>query len=87
MSPLAVGELTLGDWLRPLGLRTALVGKTHMAADREGMARLGIDPASNTGVLLSECGFEPCERGRRVASRHLRRPGPRLQPLAPGARL
>ena len=60
--PLAVGELTLGDWLRPLGLRTALVGKTHMAADREGMQRLGIDPASNTGILLSECGFQPYER-------------------------
>ena len=60
--PLGVGELTLGDYLRPLGLRTALVGKTHMAADREGMRRLGIDPASSTGVLLSECGFEPYER-------------------------
>ena len=33
--PLKVGELTLGDYLRPLGMRTALVGKTHMAADAE----------------------------------------------------
>ena len=60
--PLRVGEPTLGDHLRPLGVRTALVGKTHMAADREGMARLGIDPRSNIGVLVSQCGFEPFER-------------------------
>ena len=60
--PLKVGELTLGDHLRPLGLRTALVGKTHMAADVEGLARLGIDPASEIGVRIAECGFEPFER-------------------------
>jgi arylsulfatase A-like enzyme len=60
--PLSVAELTLGDYLRPLGVRVALVGKTHMQADRAGMARLGIDPASSTGVLVSECGFEPYER-------------------------
>jgi arylsulfatase A-like enzyme len=60
--PLKVGEATLGDYLRPLGRRTVLVGKTHMAADREGMARLGIDPASIIGVRVAECGFEPFER-------------------------
>jgi arylsulfatase A-like enzyme len=60
--PLRVGELTLGDHLRALGARTALVGKTHMAADVEGMARLGIDPASAIGVRVAECGFEPFER-------------------------
>lgn len=60
--PLKVGELTLGDYLRPLGLRTALVGKTHMEPDAEGMERLGIDPQSIIGVRLSECGFEPYER-------------------------
>ena len=60
--PLKVGELTLGDYLRPLGIRTALVGKTHMAADVEGMARLGIDPNSEIGVRIAECGFDPFER-------------------------
>ena len=60
--PLDVGEWTMGDYLRPLGLRTVLVGKTHMAADIEGLQRLGIDPGSNLGVLVSECGFEPFER-------------------------
>ena len=60
--PLRVGEPTLGDHLAELGMRTVLVGKTHMAADLAGMKRLGIDPASAVGVHLSECGFEPYER-------------------------
>ena len=60
--PLKVGEMTLGDHLRPLGVRTALCGKTHMAADVEGMKRLGLSPDSEIGALVSECGFEPYER-------------------------
>nr|AGS49897.1 arylsulfatase [uncultured bacterium esnapd21] len=60
--PLNVGEMTLGDHLRPLGMTTALVGKTHMVADVEGMHRLGIDPNSVIGVRVSECGFDPFER-------------------------
>ena len=39
-----------------------LVGKTHMTADIEGMARLGIDPKSTIGVHVAQCGFEPYER-------------------------
>jgi len=60
--PLRVGEPTLGDHLRPLGVRTALVGKTHMIPDTRGMEWLGIDPRSPIGVLVSQCGFEPFER-------------------------
>ena len=60
--PLKLGELTLGDYLRPLGLRTVLIGKTHFAADVAEMARLGLDPKSPDGVLMSQCGFEPFER-------------------------
>ena len=60
--PLRVGEPTLGDHLRDAGARAVLVGKTHMAADAEGMAWLGIDPESEIGVRRSECGFEPFER-------------------------
>jgi arylsulfatase A-like enzyme len=60
--PLKAGEMTMGDYLRPLGLRTALVGKTHMEPDTETMQRLGIDPQSIIGVRVSECGFEPYER-------------------------
>jgi arylsulfatase A-like enzyme len=60
--PLKAGEMTMGDYLRPLGLRTALVGKTHMEPDTETMQRLGIDPQSIIGVRVSECGFDPYER-------------------------
>ncbi|PPR22200.1 MAG: Arylsulfatase [Alphaproteobacteria bacterium MarineAlpha10_Bin3] len=60
--PLNIGEWTMGDYLRPLGMRTVLVGKTHFAADTQGMARLGVDPASRDGILFGECGFEPFER-------------------------
>jgi arylsulfatase A-like enzyme len=60
--PLKVGELTMGDYLRPLGVQTVLVGKTHMAADTEGMERLGIARDSIIGVRTSECGFDPYER-------------------------
>ncbi len=60
--PLRVGEPTLGDHLKAIGVRNVLVGKTHMRADVEGLARLGIAPTSTIGVHLSQCGFEPFER-------------------------
>lgn len=60
--PLRVGEMTIGDHLRPLGMRVALVGKTHMTEDRSGMQRLGITRDTIEGVFASECGFEPYER-------------------------
>jgi len=60
--PTPVGERTMGDYLRAEGVRTALVGKTHMRPDIDGMRRLQIDPGSSLGVLVSETGFEPYER-------------------------
>lgn len=60
--PLRVGEPTLGDHLREIGVRAAIVGKTHMVADTKGMEWLGIAHDSTIGVTLSECGFEPYER-------------------------
>jgi arylsulfatase A-like enzyme len=60
--PLKVGEMTIGDHLAPLGVRTVLCGKTHMKADAEGMRRLGLDPDSEIGVRVTEGGFEPYER-------------------------
>jgi len=60
--PIRAGEMTLGDHLRPLGVRSVLVGKTHMRADLSGMSRMGIDPHSQVGVRIAECGFDPYER-------------------------
>ena len=60
--PLSVGQTNIGDFMRPHGLRCALVGKTHMEPDADGMTRLGVDKMSSLGVLTSECGLEPVER-------------------------
>ncbi len=60
--PLKAGEMTIGDHLRPQGIQSVLIGKTHMRADMPGMARLGIDPQGPIGVRISECGFDPFER-------------------------
>ncbi|MDQ2088908.1 sulfatase-like hydrolase/transferase [Marimonas arenosa] len=60
--PLKVGELTMGDHLRKAGMDCYLVGKTHMRADAEGMARLGLEPDSVIGARVSECGFDVFER-------------------------
>ena len=70
--PLRIGEPTLGEHLKRLGVRNVLVGKTHMKADDEGMARLGIDPNSIIGVEAAQCGFEPYERDDGL---HPTRPG------------
>ncbi|SDJ17027.1 sulfatase-like hydrolase/transferase [Lutimaribacter saemankumensis] len=60
--PLKVGEMTMGDHLRKVGMDCYLVGKTHMRADEEGMARLGLEPDSIIGARVSECGFDVFER-------------------------
>ena len=61
-APLRVGEKNIGHHLNPLGVRTVLVGKTHVIADKEGMDRLGVDPSSAIGVHHSQAGCEPFER-------------------------
>ena len=60
--PLKVGEITMADHLRKAGMDCYLVGKTHMRADAEGMARLGLEPDSLIGARVSECGFDVFER-------------------------
>jgi arylsulfatase A-like enzyme len=60
--PLPIGEMTMGDYLRPHGYRTAVVGKTHMVPDRDGMARFGLTPGTEIGAIVLEPGFEPYER-------------------------
>lgn len=56
--PLRVGEVTIGDHLRKLGMNSWIIGKTHMNADAEGMARLGLSPDSQIGARQAECGFD-----------------------------
>ncbi len=56
--PLRVGEQTIGDHLRKIGMDCWLIGKTHMHADKEGMERLGLDADSVIGARQAECGFD-----------------------------
>ena len=56
--PLKVGEMTLGDHLRAIGMDAVLVGKTHMRVDAEGMARLGLARESIIGARVAECGCD-----------------------------
>jgi arylsulfatase A-like enzyme len=56
--PLPLEELTLGDYLRPHGIRTALVGKTHATANIDALQRLAINPDSEQAEALNEVGFE-----------------------------
>lgn len=60
--PLRVGEMTLGDHLRPLGMGCWLIGKTHMRVDQAGMTRLGLSPDSVIGARQAECGFDVWQR-------------------------
>lgn len=60
--PLKVGEITLGDHLRKIGVNSWLVGKTHMKVDANGMERLGISRDSVIGSRVAECGFDVFER-------------------------
>jgi arylsulfatase A-like enzyme len=55
--PLPLEELTIGDYLRPAGIRTALVGKTHATPNLDAISRLQVKP--DTASQLSEVGFEP----------------------------
>ena len=56
--PLPLEELTIGDYLRPHGIRTALVGKTHATPNLEALQRLQIDPDSAQAEPLNEVGFD-----------------------------
>lgn len=60
--PLPMGEQTLGDHMRDAGMRVAVVGKTHMYADQDGLNRLQLPTQSDQGRYLAEAGFEPYER-------------------------
>lgn len=60
--PLSIAQKTLGDHLAPHGVRCAVVGKTHVEADTEGAARLGVDTKQGAGLLAMHGGFEPYER-------------------------
>jgi arylsulfatase A-like enzyme len=60
--PLAVGEWTLGDYLRQAGRKAVLAGKTHMVPDHQGINRLQLDGDSELETLLAGGGFTSIDR-------------------------
>lgn len=68
--PLPIGEKTLGDYMREAGLQTAVVGKTHAAANVRAIQELGISAESGVGLLIAEAGFEPYARHDGVVLTH-----------------
>ncbi len=60
--PLGVQQRTMGEYLRPLGLRVALCGKSHVVPDMAGLKRLGVKADTPEALLLQQGGFEPFDR-------------------------
>ncbi len=60
--PLPVGQPTLGEHMREIGVSCSLVGKSHMVPDRVGMTRLGIDPKTAQGRRIAAGGFDEIVR-------------------------
>ncbi len=56
-----VDEKMLADYLRPLGYRTAVVGKTHSHKNRSVLKSLGVDMTSEYAKASQTGGFEPYE--------------------------
>ncbi|MCW5752297.1 MAG: sulfatase-like hydrolase/transferase, partial [Alphaproteobacteria bacterium] len=60
--PLSLRELTIGDYLRPLGIDAALAGKTHVLPDEAALERFGIEGASALSALLRNGRFVELDR-------------------------
>ncbi|MBS0221674.1 MAG: alkaline phosphatase family protein [Proteobacteria bacterium] len=60
--PLSLREKTIGDYLRPAGLRVALAGKTHVLPDTDGLERYGIEGGSAVAALMRAGRFEELDR-------------------------
>ena len=59
--PSRIDELTIADYLRPAGYRSALVGKTHHRKHYQTLLALGLDPQSELVKNSASGGFEPFE--------------------------
>ena len=56
-----LGEYMMGDYLRALGYRAAVVGKTHSFKSKSEIKQWGIDPDSDLAKTAKSGGFEPYE--------------------------
>ncbi len=60
--PFPIQIPTLGDYMSRSGLRTAVIGKTHVQPDLAGLQRLDLISTEGLGQRLAEGGFEPYAR-------------------------
>lgn len=67
--PLSAAQWTLGDYLRPLGLRATLAGKSHVLPDTAALDRAGIEIESERGALLREGASRPSSASTATARR------------------
>ena len=58
---LKMGELTLGDYLRAVGMTAVVVGKSEGSPNLVALERFHIDASSTEGQQLSNNGFLPFE--------------------------
>ncbi len=61
-SPIRVDEWTMGHAMRARGLRSALIGKSHIVVDPQTVEWLGVGLDGLQHQLLVQGGFEPVER-------------------------
>ncbi|MEM8860164.1 MAG: sulfatase-like hydrolase/transferase, partial [Chloroflexota bacterium] len=60
--PISIDEKLIGEYLRPLGLRTAVIGKTDHRPDGHSMARYDIEPDSPLGQQIANRAFDPYDK-------------------------
>jgi arylsulfatase A-like enzyme len=59
--PMRIDELTITDYLKPSGYRSALVGKAHNRKSVAAMRALGVNMESDFARFAGSGGFEPFE--------------------------
>ena len=62
MDPMPLDEKLIGEYLRPLGMRTAVVGKSEHRPDLRALERLGIDKESEIGRKIIYRDLDPYDR-------------------------
>ena len=81
--PLAVGQLTLGDYLLAQSRSLDLIGKSHVIPDLVGINRLGVLPQTKLWKHLASGGFNELDRidGHGAPGpNHLKTDTPRVRP-------
>ena len=73
--PISLDEKLTGEYLRPLGLKTAVIGKTDHKPDLHTIKRFGIEPESNLGQKMINRDFDPYDRFVGI------NPGPLAKPI------